>query len=267
MKARTITTARRTRARLAVAQTMGLTAPLAVLLTAGVAQGNLIETFESLNAGVTVNGQSGWFVDPVSESNTAMVVHDPAVAFDGSQYLSLTGGGTAAGGYARHLLGSTPIGGSDTNRVFSYALRFETTGNNGFETFWTANTGQNIVRIEFGSTGVITYLTNNDVDVGYTGVSLATGLWYEVSYRALPATHQVQFTVVRASDNASILDQLIPMDLSATPTTLYDIELDIPNSGNANHWLLDNISVIPEPGLGALTGACILGWLAFRRRG
>ncbi len=268
MKTKAITATRSKRGRGVLAQTMGVTTALAVWLAAGITQAALNESFESLNAGVSVHLQDGWFVDPASESNTAVVVNNAAVAFDGSQYLSLTGGGTAAGGYARHLLGNQPIGGSDTNWVFRYALRFEATGNNGFETFWTANNGPfNIVRAEFNSAGAISYLTNNDIDVVNTGVSIATGLWYEVSYRALPATHQVLFSVVRASDNAAILDQLIPMDSSGTPTNLYDVEFDVPNLANANHWLLDNVSVIPEPSLGAVTGACILGWLVVRRRG
>lgn len=247
----------------------------AALLAAGtfcnIANATFSENFESLNAGVTIDGQNGWFVQNATNIN-ALVVNNPAVAFEGSQYLSLQGGprGDPNGGptNARHLLGGMPIDEVNSNFLFSYTVRFEAEGNFGFYNYWNANSGSSLMLESFfNANGEIFYVTNGFDNVFVdTGFAINTGAWYRVSYRAFPSSKTIDFSVRLASDNSLVMDQIIPMNTTVTPTTSYDIQFKVDNNQGSNHWLVDDISIVPEPSIGLLGTASVLGWLALRRR-
>lgn len=248
---------------------MGIMSLLTIALTVQSFGANGVlfsEDFESLNTG-TISGQNGWFVLNTINPNTASVSNNPAVAFQGSQYLSLIGDRPNPAPRVGHFLGNAPIDDVNSNFLFSYSVRFETKNQFGLQTFWNANGGPfEIVHTAFSDTGVIRYFTNNTANLVTTAASINTGEWYNVSFRAFPSTSKVDFRVIRASDNSLVFSDLIPMNTTAgSPTALYDIEFNVDND-TGNHWLIDSVSIVPEPGACCLFGAAGIGLWMIRRK-
>lgn len=221
----------------------------AVLTAVGMSEAALFtDDFESRTAGVTIDGQGSWFVTPAATTNQAVVVNNPSIAYQGSKYLSMIGGGGAPDA---EIAGLNAVVGDETNNLFQYALRFETIPGNGVQTWWDADLGPfKIVHTFFNSLGNIMYWTNNEANIVVTSAYITTDVWYKVSYRAFPSSKTVRFSVNAASNDAVVFDQVIPMDSAGTPSSVYGFQFKV-DDNTANHWLIDSVSItsIPEPSM------------------
>ena len=222
------------------------------------------ETFEPLNSGVTIGGQNGWIVDTGPGTN-ALVLNNAAVAFEGEQYLSMRGipGQTQL---KRPFTGAA-IDEVNSNFLFSFALRYETGVDFGFKArFRTKDpSDDDMIGGFFDQNGNIKYFTNNGAATIDSGADMLPDVWYQVSFRVLPSSQTYQFNVT--SNGVCLFCGIVPFNQPATNLGINDIRLEV-EGGDGAHWLVDNVSITPEPstGLLLLLGFAGIGANLFRRR-
>lgn len=223
--------------------------------------GAVIQDFESMTSGVTINGQQTW---TATNPSNAIIVNDNSIATPpGSQFLQVSAPGNAAPSvsYAQ----SFTLGAQQNDEV-SFDIRLDNSSviTGGGLNFNLAGNGGGgwVAKSNFQANGDIVPATGSPKDAS----SFTKGEWYSVIYDLDATAKTYRFRMIKKSDSSVLVDTTKAFNQNLNFTNIFYFQFIMDAAAGAT-WQIDNFNVqnTPEPaGMGLILAGSVL---AMRRRG